>query len=338
MNIEPNSAESPDQRLELLYELKLELLKHLKAGNYPARAAVSKTEQERIYSVKETLEAALAAKLKMKLSPQYKSDLQLICKQFLEFLTIETSSMPFVSLRVAILEEFLSKFSSSGTYYMKKRSDLSILFSLGAKLTNTASVARNTHTERSKATLHKAYDKAKMKALLNFIKKKSPPLYLCCLLTYGCWLRPHVEVLSLTKRQFKNNCTEIHLAGKENKGGKIRVVYVPDYVRKDLEPLLSDLEPDTNIFSGGNGVLNKHFFTTKWKRLRSTLIKDKLIEDGQTIYSFRHSAAIEIYKRTKDIYLLQKLMGHGSIGVTQKYLRSLGQVDIDELKNAAPSL
>lgn len=147
-----------------------------------------------------------------------------------------------------------------------------------------------------------------------------------------------MEVLSLTKKQFKNDCTEIHLAGTENKGGKIRIVYVPDYVRKHIEPLIDSLEADTNIFSGKTEVLNKYFFTTIWKRLRQDLIKCKLIEEGQTIYSFRHSAAIQIYKRTKDIYLLQKLMGHGSIGVTQKYLRSLGQVNIEELKNAAPSL
>ena len=128
------------------------------------------------------------------------------------------------------------------------------------------------------------------------------------------------------------------MAGAENKGGKVRIVYVPEYVRVHVDPLLEELDNDCNIFSGKPNILNKYFFTTIWKRLRKSLLKRNLIEDGQTIYSFRHSAAVQIYKRTKDIYLLQKLMGHGSIGVTQKYLRSLGQVNMEELRISAPTL
>jgi integrase len=63
-----------------------------------------------------------------------------------------------------------------------------------------------------------------------------------------------------------------------------------------------------------------------------------LIFENQTIYSFRHTAAVQLYRRTKDVYLLQKLLGHSSIVVTLKYLRSLGELNSDELKEAAPTL
>ena len=57
---------------------------------------------------------------------------------------------------------------------------------------------------------------------------------------------------------------------------------------------------------------------------RSVQIKQSnLIEQGQTIYLFRHSGAIEIYKRTGSINKLQKAMGHSSVNVSLTYLRGL---------------
>lgn len=340
LNIEPNRAKTPKKRLELLHKLRDELHKHLLTGNYPVVKvdvvpAVTPTKE---LSAIESLSLALTMKQNMKLNAQYKKDLEQIYTAFTKFLTQQEQNSSIGMITLARLEDFLASYNSSGTYYMKKRNDLSILFSLAAKLSGTHSIARETHTERSKAKLHMTYTKKELLALLSYLKTSSPQLYLCCLFTYGCWLRPHIEVLSLTKRQFKNMLTEIHLDGSENKGGKVRVVYVPAYVLKEVKKRIKTLDEDMNIFSGRVQVLNKGYFTTIWNRLRVTLLKKGLIKPGQTVYSFRHTAAVEVYRKTKDIYLLQKLLGHGSIGVTQKYLRGLGEVDIQELRNAAPEL
>ena len=48
-----------------------------------------------------------------------------------------------------------------------------------------------------------------------------------------------------------------------------------------------------------------------------------------TLYSFRHTGAIEIFKRSGSITKLQKAMGHSSINVSLTYLRGL---EIAELK------
>jgi len=48
-----------------------------------------------------------------------------------------------------------------------------------------------------------------------------------------------------------------------------------------------------------------------------------------TLYSFRHSGAIEILKLTGSLTKLQKAMGHSSINVSLTYLRVL---EIAELK------
>ena len=49
-----------------------------------------------------------------------------------------------------------------------------------------------------------------------------------------------------------------------------------------------------------------------------------------TLYSFRHSGAIEIFKRTGSITKLQKAMGHSSINVSLTYLRELEIPELNE--------
>jgi integrase len=72
--------------------------------------------------------------------------------------------------------------------------------------------------------------------------------------------------------------------------------------------------------------LNQDYFKTLWSRFKR---QSKILEQGQTLYSFRHSGTLEIFKRTGSITELQKEMGHSSINVSLTYLRGL---EIAELK------
>jgi integrase len=161
---------------------------------------------------------------------------------------------------------------------------------------------------------------------------------LCCLITYGCFLRPHIEVRKLTAGHFKKDNSEIHLSGSENKGRKVRVVYVPDYVTKELENLLPSLKSTDNIFSKDLQPYNEAYFNTAWTRAWRKMHELGIVEKNQTIYSFRHTAAVDVYRRSKDVNLLKSLLGHSSIMVTLKYLRGLGEYNEEVLRGAAPRL
>ena len=171
------------------------------------------------------------------------------------------------------------------------------------------------------STLHKPFDN--INGVLDAIKEYNNQLYLCCLMTYGCLLRPHREIRELTWGDFSDDLKYIHLSGNRNKSGRNRIVPVPFYVRV----VLVKGEPYHNIFSGKPQPLNQDYFKTLWsrfKRLSNTL------EQGQTLYSFRHSGAIEIFKRTGSITKLQKAMGHSSINVSLTYLRGLEIPELTE--------
>jgi len=160
-------------------------------------------------------------------------------------------------------------------------------------------------------------------ALLEEVKKYNNKLYLCCLLTYGCLLRPHREIRELTWGDFTNDLSYIKLSGDRNKSGRNRIVPVPSYIRE----ILIKGESNNNIFTNSIKPPNPYYFKTLWSRFKRV---SRLIELDQTLYSFRHSGAIEIFKRTGSITKLQKAMGHSSINVSLTYLRGLEIPELNE--------
>ena len=62
------------------------------------------------------------------------------------------------------------------------------------------------------------------------------------------------------------------------------------------------------------------------------VLRDSLtcLNKDQSLYSFRSSGAIEIFKRTGSLTKLQKAMGHSSINVSLTYLRGLEVAELKE--------
>ena len=82
-----------------------------------------------------------------------------------------------------------------------------------------------------------------------------------------------------------------------------------------------------NIFTGTEKAYNRGYFSTLWKRFKRL---NPEIDRDITIYSFRHSGAIEIFKRTGSLTKLQRAMGHSSLQVSLTYLRGLEVTELTE--------
>ena len=148
-------------------------------------------------------------------------------------------------------------------------------------------------------------------------------MYLCCLLTYGCLLRPHREVRELKWKDFSKDLNFISLYGDRNKSGHNRIVPVPYYVKE----VLKKNEDHLNIFSATEQAFEADYFKTLWGRFKK---RSALLESDQTLYSFRHTGAIEIYKRTGSIEKLKAAMGHSNVIVSLTYLRGLDVAELQE--------
>jgi len=162
-----------------------------------------------------------------------------------------------------------------------------------------------------------------VKQLLLKLKNYNQNLYLCCLLTYGCLLRPHQEIRLLKWEDFSDNLSHINLTGSKVKSKRNRIVPVPLYIRETLTKGAAN----HNIFSNALKPYSNDYFKTMWRRFKKLNLD---IGTSITIYSFRHSGAIEIFKRTGSITKLQKAMGHSSINVSLTYLRGLEIPDLKE--------
>ena len=168
--------------------------------------------------------------------------------------------------------------------------------------------------KKIKQSLHKPFED--VSAVLEDIRSFNENLFLCCLLTYGCLLRPHREIRQLTWGDFSDDLTFISLSGDGNKSGRNRIVPVTPPVRAYLTPK----ERHLNIFSDSPTPFNQDYFKTLWGRYKA---QSELIQRDQTLYSFRHTGAIDVFKRTGSLTVLQQATGHASLAVSLGYLRNL---------------
>ena len=58
-----------------------------------------------------------------------------------------------------------------------------------------------------------------------------------------------------------------------------------------------------------------------------------LLKQNQTLYSFRHAGAINVFEKTGSLLKLQQVMGHSDMQVSLTYLRGLEvkQLDLEDL-------
>ena len=260
----------------------------------------------------ELFDALVSSKLKEPLSRSYKKTLT----KLVSCLRSELVNKGEISKQFLI--NIPSKHTNNTSYNTTRRHLnvlVNYLYENGFKIEKSS-----LKTRKQNEILHKPI--SDVKGLLDELYIYNKNLHLCCLLTYCCLLRPHQEIRQLKWSDFSEDLTTISLSGSKVKSKRNRIVPVPIYIRE----LLVKGQPHHNIFTDTIRPLNEDYFKTLWSRFKRV---SKLLEQDQTLYSFRHSGAIEIFKRTGSITKLQKAMGHSSINVSLTYLRDL---ELPELK------
>ena len=302
----------------------------LKPNNYPIQQRKKKAEllaklvydhliknndsfEEQTKSLKvQQYDLLIEKKLKSSFSAKYVKSIEYYSNILREQL-IKYDTIP-----IEFIDGFLNQYTNN-TSFNTHRIHINVLANYlnehGFKMPITK-LKRRRQTEK----LHKPI--SDISYLLNLMKEFNYNLYLCCLLTYGCLLRPHREIRLLKWKDFRDDLSTISIAGDRVKSKKNRIVPVPKYIREILQK--TDL--DDNIFTGTQKPYNRDYFKTVFSRFKRCYPD---INKYTTIYSFRHSGAIEIFKRTGSLTKLQKAMGHSSLQVSLTYLRGL---EVTELK------
>jgi len=310
-NTNPNSFPL-DQRASIGNLLAAEVFNYLSSGgvlkSYRSGEVVSGELTDKYY-----LTRALNVKLNGTYSNKYKKMLQCVFNAITTIMQGDALTPNHVNL-------YLDQYSS-GVSFNTIRRHLNVLINEAVSQGMEKNQLLTVKSKKAKATLNKPFKDIAM--ILDEIRRYNKSLHLCCLMTYGCLLRPHREIRELTWGDFSEDLSYIHLSGHRNKSGRNRIVPVPSYIKE----ILTKGEPQNNVFSGRPQPMNEDYFKTLWSRFKR---QSSLLEEGQTLYSFRHSGAIEIFKRTGSLTKLQKAMGHSSINVSLTYLRGLEVAELKE--------
>ena len=264
------------------------------------------------------------------LSKCYLTDLKRTCGLWLKYCeSAAIQELPITELSILNFRDFFHWSGVPISSQPNLKRNLSALLVEEAQAYGVSLPLRQIKVPKSIPALHKPIKN--VTALLEDIRVFNSNLHLCCLMTYGMLLRPHREIRCLKFSDFNNDYTMVSLSGNRVKSKQNRVVPVPDYIRELLLQRAEESESrDGNIFTLSSRAFNDDYFKTLWSRYKR---QTTLLSNDQTLYSFRHTGAINVYEKSGSLVTLQSVMGHSDIKVSLTYLRGLGirKLSVDDL-------
>ena len=155
------------------------------------------------------IKVALEKKLKENYSEKYKSMLRFSYRCLLKQNTTQTIASKHI-------KKIVGKYTA-GVSQNTIRRHLSVLINEAKSIGMASDPMLHIKTKKTNAKLHKPYQN--IAKILQAIKAYNPNLHLCCLMTYGCLLRPHREIRELTWSDFSDDLTYIYQEIETNQEG-----------------------------------------------------------------------------------------------------------------------
>lgn len=147
--------------------------------------------------------------------------------------------------------------------------------------------------------------------------------FMLFLLIYGVGLRIS-EALTLTRQDVSGS--DLRVLGK---GGKTRILPLPDFVKSALTTYLRarHSDPDTAPLFPGR---EKHTpMTARAAQMALKSLRENFdLPAHLTPHALRHSFATHLLQNGSDVRTVQELLGHASLSTTQRYLAA----DVEYLK------
>jgi integrase len=324
-DLQPNQFDYPEKEKKLNEMLKL-FQKKLEKGWRPNIAIKNgiKAKFEDI-SLEHAAQQALKQKLSVKYSSYYERDLKKATRCISNFVKIQKyRNLKLTELDITLARELLRFTSESSRVQFNFKIVYSALLGEMFEINKLSNPFKSIKLKKQAEVLHKPIKE--IKEVLEEIYHFNTNLHLCCLIAYGCLLRPHREIRNLKWSDFSEDCSFISLSGTQNKGKKNRIVPVPNFVKDNLSKGLDS----NNIFSNNPIAFNEDYFKTLWSKYKK---RSNLLMKENTLYSFRHTGAINVYEKTGSLSKLQQVMGHSNLNVSLTYLRGLGvkQLTVEDM-------
>lgn len=160
-------------------------------------------------------------------------------------------------------------------------------------------------------------------------------LYYAVQFIYYCFFR-RTELIELRVGDINLRNNSIRIPGRNAKNGRSESVTIP----KSFEPVLYEMGVDRlpqhwyvfgqNFESCEERMAKTDYFTDAHR----AELKKVGIRNDCTFYSWKHTGAMQLYLATKDPYVVMRQCRHRDISITMIYLRSLGLLVDEAVRNA----
>ena len=271
---------------------------------------------------------SLKRKLKLDYSISYKKDLTYSKRLWDEYISNkQLEERPIDDLTIEHIRDWVYMYAPSPASMANLKRNISALLKDELESNRVVINFSRIKLPKTPQQLHKPIPD--IGALLSDVNEFNGNLHLCCLMTYTMLLRPHREVRCLSFGDFNSDFSQVSLSGAKVKSKRNRVLPVPEVVRAEVLKRFTGNRKD-NVFTLNETQYNRDYFKTIWSRYKN---QSNLLEQHQTLYSFRHTGAIKVFEKTGSLQKLQQVMGHSDMKVSLTYLRGLEvrQLDVEDL-------
>jgi integrase len=189
--------------------------------------------------------------------------------------------------------------------------------------------------KRSSATSVLAYSDNQAKEILDYLYQHDPQLYLFCKLMLYTFIRPkelrYLRVRYIMQDRIlvpKSDKTLNIDVSKNRRQGYVRLFSACKKVLNEFGIL--DYPPDHFIFSKNYKPslhpVSANYFNTRYRKV----LNEFGYSMEYTLYSWKHTGVIKLYRETKDLKLVQAQCRHTKIETTNEYLKNLHLLDSNE--------
>jgi site-specific recombinase XerD len=144
------------------------------------------------------------------------------------------------------------------------------------------------------------------------------------------------EAANLKCGDLKLGYAENRISVRNGKGGISGYVVIPEALKKHLKSFLSwkkqrgePIGNDDYLFVGQRGIWTTQAIQQIVKKYLKAL---GLYESGKSVHALRHSYAVELYSREKDLRTVQKQLRHVSIQSTLVYADVTDETISEQIK------
>jgi integrase len=166
----------------------------------------------------------------------------------------------------------------------------------------------------------------------NHCIENDPELWLAIELQYYCFIRPN-ELRQLQVKHINIAAGFIEIDSSISKNKKTQKVMIPNVMMKDLT-FIEQLPYNKFIFSKNNHAPSRDALSKKHKSVLKTIG----LHGRYGFYSWKHTGVVNAWKAGINIKDLQMQLRHHSLDMVNEYLKNLGVMDAERIKDLFPGI